>query len=480
MKKKSSFILYGKKTVLNKTRNIYIREKAKGTLKTKYIKYKGEFVKLKSFVKEKEINSKKNKIYRKEEKGVLYFFYAKGGGLKDDVKFYYDYEPARNTVKQIAQIKTVINTLIDTKIRDKYYNICNLVYTYNKNGNKIYIKPLIIVKEGHNIIFKFYFTVDAWKNPTNNNEFIWIDIPIHITQFFSHYMKYGSKESKDIWTHIHITAEMNKLQSYRIISNRNDLQHIYLMAGSIGDVSIIIKNHWNYILNNWKKVDFDIPNRGYTEFPTYYLIKNNKWNKNEKISKVLNPETDYDHSITEGISSDLADCINTKLYRIIIDIFKYIEGDKTIDITTQRRVIPTFSKRLDIDIFCSLGRDDIVPQYTQPSQLPVRPSKSPVRPPKSPVRPSQSPVRPSKSPVRPPKSPVRPPKSPIRPSKSPRRPSKSPVRPPKSPVRPSQSPRLPPQPPRRPSKSPRRPSKSPQEKATQRRRRGKRRKPLDN
>ena len=390
MKKKNSFILYGKKKVLNKIRNIYIREKAKGTLKTKtkYIKYKGEFVKLKSFVKEKELNSKK-KIYKKEEKGVLYFFYAKGGGLKDDVKFYYDYEPARNTVKQIAQIKTVINTLIDTKIRDKYYNICNLVYTYNKNGNQIYIKPLIIIKEGHNIIFKFYFTIDAWKNPTNNNEFIWIDIPIHITQFFSHYMKYGSKESKDIWTHIHITAEMNKLQSYRIISNRNDLQHIYLMAGSIGDVSIIIINHWNYILNNWKKVDFDIPNRGYTEFPTYYLIKNNRWYKNEKISKILNPDTDYDHSITEGISSDLADCINTKLYRIIIDIFKYIEGDKTIDITTQRRVIPTFSKKLDIDIFCSLGRDDIVPQYTQPQ----------VRPPKTPVRPSKSPRRLSKSPL---------------------------------------------------------------------------------
>jgi len=92
MKKKNSFILYGKKKVLNKIRNIYIREKAKGTLKTKtkYIKYKGEFVKLKSFVKEKELNSKK-KIYKKEEKGVLYFFYAKGGGLKDDVKFYYDY-----------------------------------------------------------------------------------------------------------------------------------------------------------------------------------------------------------------------------------------------------------------------------------------------------------------------------------------------------------------------------------------------------
>jgi hypothetical protein len=209
-------------------------------------------------------------------------------------------------------------------------------------------------------------------------------------------MKYDSKESKDIWTHIHITAEMNKLQSYRIISNRNDLQHIYLMAGSIGDVSIIIINHWNYILNNWKKVDYDIPNRGYTEFPTYYLIKNNRWYKNEKISKVLNPDTDYDHSITEGISSDLVDCINTKLYRIIIDIFKYIEGDKTIDITTQRRVIPTFSKKLDIDIFCSLGRDDIVPQYTQPQ---VRPSKKPVRPPKTPVRPSKSPRRLSKSPL---------------------------------------------------------------------------------
>lgn len=444
--KKKSFILCGKKMVLNKTRNIYVRDNAKGTLKTKtkYIKYKGEFVKLKGFVKEKE-NKKKNKIYRKEEKGVLYFFYAKGGGLKDDVKFYYDYEPARNTVKQIAQIKTVINTLIDIKIRDKYYNICNFVYTYYTNNNKIYIKPLIIIKEGHNIIFKFYFTVDAWKNPTNNNEFIWIEIPIHITQFFSHYMKYGSKESKDIWTHIHITAEMDKLQSYRIRSNRNDLRHIYLMAGSIGDVSIIMKNYWNYILNNWIKVDFDIPNRGYTEYPIYYLIKNNRWNKNEKISKVLNPETDYDNRISEGISSDLADCINTKLYRIIIDIFKYIEGDKTIDIKIPIRKIPTFSKRLDIDIFCSLGRDDIVPvltQYTQPS--PRRPS--PVQPTVQPSPKRPSPIQPT---VRP--SPVQPPK---RPSKSPRRPS---------PVEP-----------------PRRPSKSPIGKATQIRRRGKRRKLLDN
>lgn len=451
--KKKIFILCGKKMVLSKTRNIYVRDNAKGTLKTKtkYIKYKGEFVKLKGFVKENE-NRKKNKIYRKEEKGILYLFYAKGGGLNDDVKFFNDYVPARNTVKQIAQIKTLIKTLVDIKVRDKYYNICNFVYTYYTNNNKIYIKPLIIIKEGHNIIFKFYFTIDAWKNPTNNNEFIWIEIPIHITQFFSHYMKYGSKESKDIWTHIHITAEMDKLQSYRIRSNRNDLRHIYLMAGSIGDVSIIMKNYWKYILNNWIKVDFDIPNRGYTEFPTYYLIKNNRWNKNEKISKVLNPETDYDHRISEGISSDLADCINTKLYRIIIDIFKYIEGDKTIDIKIPIRKIPTFSKRLDIDIFCSLGRDDIVPVLTQHTQ------PSPRRP--SPVQPTVQP-----SPKRP--SPVQPTR---RTSKSPKLPS--PVQPPK---RPSKSPKLP-----SPVQPPRRTSKSPIGKATQRRRRGKRRKPLDN
>ena len=213
-----------------------------------------------------------------------------------------------------------------------------------------------------------------------------------------------------------------------------------------------MKNYWKYILNNWIKVDFDIPNRGYTEFPTYYLIKNNRWNKNEKISKVLNPETDYDHRISEGISSDLADCINTKLYRIIIDIFKYIEGDKTIDIKIPIRKIPTFSKRLDIDIFCSLGRDDIVPVLTQHTQ------PSPRRP--SPVQPTVQP-----SPKRP--SPVQPTR---RTSKSPKLPS--PVQPPK---RPSKSPKLP-----SPVQPPRRTSKSPIGKATQRRRRGKRRKPLDN
>ena len=44
----------GKKKVLNKTRNVYVRAKATKAVETKYVQYKGEFVKLKEFAKNKK------------------------------------------------------------------------------------------------------------------------------------------------------------------------------------------------------------------------------------------------------------------------------------------------------------------------------------------------------------------------------------------------------------------------------------------
>lgn len=51
--KKTVFTLYGKEKVLNKTRNVYVRTNV-ANAKTKYVQYKGEFVKLKEFAKNKK------------------------------------------------------------------------------------------------------------------------------------------------------------------------------------------------------------------------------------------------------------------------------------------------------------------------------------------------------------------------------------------------------------------------------------------
>ena len=201
--KSKGFILYGKKTVLNKTRNIYVKANA---VKTKYVKYKGEFVKLKSFVKERE-----KKLHRKEEGGVLYFFYGKGGGkYQESIKFEDD------VPVKLKDINALIDTFKNQGNYSKYNEICNFIYTYNDYFGIYFIKPFIIIKEGHNIILKFYFAYREWRHPKNINKLLWIEIPIHITQFFTERERfrkgmYGS--------YIHITAEPNKLFAYNIYSS---------------------------------------------------------------------------------------------------------------------------------------------------------------------------------------------------------------------------------------------------------------------
>lgn len=73
--KKTAFTLYGKEKVLNKTRNIYVRT----ATATKYVKYKGEFVKLKEFVKNK---NKKIIVKTIKKDGALFFIYKGPKGLK--------------------------------------------------------------------------------------------------------------------------------------------------------------------------------------------------------------------------------------------------------------------------------------------------------------------------------------------------------------------------------------------------------------
>jgi hypothetical protein len=323
--KKKDFILYGKEKVLGKIRNVYVAAKA-AKAAAKYVKYKGEFVKLRSFVKERE-----KKLYRKEEKGILYFFYGKGGGkFEDSVKF------EKDVPVKLEQLKTIIDTFDNPENYDKYNNICNFIYTYTTPYGSYYIKPFIIIKEGHNIIFKFYFAYDKWLHPKNTKKLLWIEIPIHITQFFTERTHRITKVKSG--SYIHITAEPDKLIAYNIYSITN-LRHIYLVANSIADVIRMISNHGDDIFTNWVKHNVGDKEYKHVEFLTFYLLNStNKWQQyTEKDATPLTQLTqptpatpltlNQDKNITERISYVLLGFIKARLHLIILDIFKYLNSD---------------------------------------------------------------------------------------------------------------------------------------------------------
>jgi len=321
---KKVFTLYGKEKVLGKTRNVYM----KANTKSKYIKYKGEFMKLKEYVKTAK---KIKKRPAKPTEGVLYFIYGKGGGLFDDVKF-------ENDVRVPKQdIEALLKTLDNKDNAKKYDEICNFEYSFIINGKQYYIRPFIKIKEGHNIIFKFFFAYDGWRHPKHKT-LLWIEIPIHITQFFTDIAgaTVGSINtgSRNVSTHIHITAEPDKLRDYNIYANiitkqglYIDLRHIYLMANTIGDVIQLLRKYANKdIFSKWQKHHVGDAQHKPVQLLSYWMI-NNGWHNvaTPSIIQALNA----DNTLTEQISYDLLICINTLLSRIMIDIFKYIDADAT-------------------------------------------------------------------------------------------------------------------------------------------------------
>jgi len=329
---KKVFTLYGKEKVLGKTRNVYM----KANTKAKYIKYKGEFMKLNEYAKiakPTKLNEyakpvKKTKKAKPTE-GVLYFIYGKGGGLSDDVKF-------ENDVRVPKQdIEALLKTLDNKDNAKKYDEICNFEYSFIINGKQYYIRPFIKIKEGHNIIFKFFFAYDGWRHPKHKT-LLWIEIPIHITQFFTDIAgaTVGSINtgSRNVSTHIHITAEPEKLRDYNIyaliITKQGlyiDLRHIYLMANTIGDVIQLLRKYANKeIFSKWQKYHVGDAQHKPVQLLSYWMI-NNGWHNvaTQSIIQALNA----DNTLTEKISYDLLICINTLLSRIMIDIFKYIDAN---------------------------------------------------------------------------------------------------------------------------------------------------------
>ena len=381
---KSAFILYGKEKVLNKTRNVYVKATANATIK--YVKYKGEFVKLKVFAKNK---NKKIIVKTIKKDGALFFIYKglkglkglKGGGFfEDTVKFENDIRVPKEDIKDI------INKLDDANNGDKYDNICNFVYTYTIRGNTYHIRPSIIIKKGYNIIIKFFFAYDKWRHPQNQELLLWIEIPLHITQFFIDNM-IDNRTSKKVSSHIHITSEPPNLLEYNIyakITKRDtliDLRHIYLMAGSIRDLILLIRKSNYRIFSNWVKYNIGDINHKHVKFLSFYLYDKKEWKDFSTLARTdiydtMNPyntERIPDYNITEGISTDLLDCINTKLYRIIIDIFEYIDETKPVDIMIPYEVPSYIYTHAIVDnITRHFIKDGITHKRTQP-----RPSKSP-------------------------------------------------------------------------------------------------------
>lgn len=358
---KSAFTLYGKEKVLNKTRNVYIRAKA-AKAATKYVKYKGEFVKLKEFVKKIIV-----KTIKKD--GALFFIYKglnglKGGGhFENSVQF--------NKDKNMETIDT-IRELNDNDKGILYDNICNFEYQFmTTQGDAYHLRPFVDYKEGAKIFFKLYIAYDGWRMPSG--KLLWVEIPIHITQFFG-------KTTYGYPTHIHITSEPNKLVAYNIYSKiyTEELKHIYLLANSIQEfISIITRYGIGQIFNNWKQYYQDTVEYRHVVFNEYYTIERNRWIRNETLNisddayRILNPS----HTITDKISNGILECINNILYRVLIDMFSYIiDSKKSIG---DVQVIPMFNKSLGIPlqrIYIPYGNVEFITRYTQrhrSSQSPI-------------------------------------------------------------------------------------------------------------
>jgi hypothetical protein len=354
---------------------------------------------------------KKSAKSAKPTEGALYFIYGKGGGLFDDVKF-------ENDVRVPKQdIEALLKTLDNKDNAKKYDEICNFEYSFIINGKQYYIRPFIKIKEGHNIIFKFFFAYDGWRHPDDNN-LLWIEIPIHITQFFTDIadsrtgnitgsINTGNTGSRNVSTHIHITAEPEKLRDYNIyaliITKQGlyiDLRHIYLMANTIGNVILLLRKYANKdIFSNWKKYHVGDAQHKPVQLLSYWIVNNNRWYNvaTPSIIQALNA----DNTLTEKISYDLLICINTLLSRIMIDIFKYIDADtvatSAANISIPQKIPTAYKYELAIEIIRNYVPSGILHERT--SYQPRRYSKGKENMPRQ--KPSQKPKTQHTQPLRP-------------------------------------------------------------------------------
>jgi hypothetical protein len=347
------FKVSGREDVLGRLRNIYVKITKKASVaqqgKTKYIKCKGEFLRLTTYIKEKakppakpanaanaagktvkiskrvsvinniskikDIRTRKllEKTFKKNAK--LYFIKDNkkwkgcGSGLKGGV-FTGDItkDVSRNQAR-VADKTDLIKTLKDSS-KITIRKICNLEYRFkidDIDDNDYIIRPYIKLNN-NKIIIELYLSNNKLTHTTSGSEErFWISLPIHISLFF---------EINTTGRHsfIHITGEMLQLQKYHISAatnltvNRENKTHTYLMADNIDELLKILETHGKAIFTDWEATNQE----KYIDVDECYKIDNYNW--------VTINRTYSGHNIK---ALDILKCIY-KLDEIFLHIFTII------------------------------------------------------------------------------------------------------------------------------------------------------------
>ena len=372
MKDNIIFKLLSKEDICGKKRNIYIKINKNNPriTKTKFIKYKGEFVKLTYFIKEhcknkKQINNYKNnvtiinninsikdlkirKLYKKNAKIYIYTKNNKKGGgpFRTDVLRNNDPGIQREILSQLNddieikynKIDDIIDDIDVVENHDAIFEIVNnLWYNINIKGTPFCIRPYIKYKRYDHIIIDFYFSINdsrQWENfdllsrkwyelGINGDAYggrKWIKMPVHITLFFSVIKKQGMLRPYYISKHIHITSE--DIEKYNIksvngLTMHKHKTHTYLVADNLEKVLDIMKEHGETIFKDWV---YEAPRYSDDEEKVFTINcpfpKTKTWEKpNPKITEYLN----FSNNLREYEKEAVCDGINY-LYLIIYDI----------------------------------------------------------------------------------------------------------------------------------------------------------------
>jgi hypothetical protein len=225
--------------------------------------------------------------------------------------------------------------------------INNLYYSVKEGNNKSFvIRPFIKYTKNDKIIINFYFSIEEdtrwadwkkleryWGSLGISDDNIgekwggrkWIELPIHVTLFFSVTKEGGNYISR----HIHITSETDKLAIYGIKTQKLEIKgkekktHTYLLANNIEKLLNILKNKGRDIFGDW----IEGSNTGnLTDHRLYKCPHNGEWSS-------VPPKILEDINIGLGIIEDGNDDKTLifkgiqSLDRIIFDIFRILTPD---------------------------------------------------------------------------------------------------------------------------------------------------------
>jgi hypothetical protein len=308
------FKLHSIKLICGKNRNIYIKtnKKTSKQSKTEFIKYKGEFIKLNTFIREYDKNNKKKRInyYKKNaiiinniddikdkkirdlfnktfKKNAKIYIYtdkklSRGGAFKDDVSRNNDIVAPRNFVakphnfatRQPRRSNSRFDDLIPYQLEIDYNNkyddiireilkigkttlfeqINNLEYTiFVEDGIRYVIRPFIDFAPYKKIFLYFYINTVQFDN---NGIQKWIKLPLHLSLFLNDMIEkfetqpVDSSGIKCLTTgHIHITSD-DKLKNFNISTHLDNTKY-----DRRSSTTVSTSTHTYLIAGNLKQAD---------------------------------------------------------------------------------------------------------------------------------------------------------------------------------------------------------------------------------